>query len=322
MKLLYPLFISLFLFANVSLLHSQELSPVWPKQGATVFEANIEFLWNTAPEASSYNIQIFSGGEIVEEANVAGNTFNWNIPVFADYQWRLQSVYLDSIADWGDFYDFTYFSPSVVDELVLWLEPTNVVLQDGRVSQWSDSSGLGHHVTQGAVASQPQWVENSLNGLPTLRFDGGNDYLDGGDILDLEDNSRGIFIIGQAETTGRYIAKARASGAIDRFAVSKTNNELVFLYHDNDIRNINIPFNSNNEVNLITVITHRNEGENSLFINSIFSASNTINKVHNWQSDYNFLIGAYNNSSGYIPPVSYHQGDIAEILIYDRELLA
>lgn len=38
------------------------------------------------------------------------------------------------------------------------------------VSQWSDQSGRGNHVTQGTGAQQPTYVAGVLNGKPVLRF--------------------------------------------------------------------------------------------------------------------------------------------------------
>lgn len=45
--------------------------------------------------------------------------------------------------------------------------------QDSRVSQCADGSGFGNRALQPTPASRPLFVENSLNGHPTLRFDGG-----------------------------------------------------------------------------------------------------------------------------------------------------
>jgi hypothetical protein len=58
---------------------------------------------------------------------------------------------------------------------VAWFKHNDMtnVIKDGanRVSQWSDKTGLGHHLLQVAGAAQPLW---SANGL---LFDGINDYM-------------------------------------------------------------------------------------------------------------------------------------------------
>ena len=47
----------------------------------------------------------------------------------------------------------------------------------GRVSEWRDQSGLGNHLVQSILGSQPVYVGNLVNGLPVLRFDGSNDSM-------------------------------------------------------------------------------------------------------------------------------------------------
>ena len=62
--------------------------------------------------------------------------------------------------------------------LGLWLRADKgVVLNGTTVSQWNDQSGNGNNAIQGTANAQPLYVENVLNGLPTLRFDGGNDLM-------------------------------------------------------------------------------------------------------------------------------------------------
>ncbi len=61
----------------------------------------------------------------------------------------------------------------------VWLKADAIVnvSDGGAVSNWPDSSGLGWNATNGSVANQPTLVMNAVNGKPTVRFDGVNDYL-------------------------------------------------------------------------------------------------------------------------------------------------
>ena len=73
----------------------------------------------------------------------------------------------------------TSAEPGTVDGLVLWLQADDV---DGdgnidtgsgaRVARWSDRSGRGNHVQQGAVARQPTSQRKALGDHAVLRFDG------------------------------------------------------------------------------------------------------------------------------------------------------
>jgi hypothetical protein len=51
------------------------------------------------------------------------------------------------------------------------------------ISQWGDKSGNSRNATQGTVASQPTRETSIINGLPVVRFDGSNDFLDFTNIL-------------------------------------------------------------------------------------------------------------------------------------------
>jgi hypothetical protein len=68
--------------------------------------------------------------------------------------------------------------PGGVENVSLWLRGNGGIrATSGAVSQWDDFSGLGHNATQATSVNQPLLVDNALNGLPVLRFDGTNDHL-------------------------------------------------------------------------------------------------------------------------------------------------
>jgi hypothetical protein len=51
------------------------------------------------------------------------------------------------------------------------------------ISQWGDKSGNSRNATQATVASQPTRETSIINGLPIVRFDGSNDFLNFTNIL-------------------------------------------------------------------------------------------------------------------------------------------
>jgi hypothetical protein len=66
--------------------------------------------------------------------------------------------------------------------LALWLDAADsgtVVLRSGTdfVEAWNDKSGNFHHALQPAAANQPLLALYGLNNVPTIRFDGADDYL-------------------------------------------------------------------------------------------------------------------------------------------------
>lgn len=60
----------------------------------------------------------------------------------------------------------------------LWLDASQLGLADGaQVSQWTDLSGSGNHMTQGTAAQRPVLKKGIINGRDVVRFDGIDDYL-------------------------------------------------------------------------------------------------------------------------------------------------
>jgi hypothetical protein len=62
---------------------------------------------------------------------------------------------------------------------VLWLDPTfgvysnagtTLAVNNDNVQQWNDRSGNGRNASQGTAGNRPNYITNSLNGLPTIRY--------------------------------------------------------------------------------------------------------------------------------------------------------
>jgi len=102
------------------------------------------------------------------------------------------------------------WTPKQLGTLSLWLDAddaTTITIATG-VSQWNDKSGNGYHVSQGTGSNQPAYVTNVRNGRAAVRFDGTDDRLSGGDVLDLG--------------TGNVSVIAAFNTNSDRFLLTKT----------------------------------------------------------------------------------------------------
>lgn len=63
------------------------------------------------------------------------------------------------------------FYPRDIPNCVLWLRADlGIVLNGSSVSQWSDYSGQGNHVTQSNASLQPAYVSSAAGGRPAVRF--------------------------------------------------------------------------------------------------------------------------------------------------------
>ena len=68
--------------------------------------------------------------------------------------------------------------PGDISGLVVELYSEFVIKDGGNlVSQWTDQSGQGNHVTQSVDADKFTWIADELNGYPSLVGDGLSDYL-------------------------------------------------------------------------------------------------------------------------------------------------
>lgn len=64
------------------------------------------------------------------------------------------------------------WTPAFLDA-ALWLDaadPSSVIVSGSTISQWSDKSGKGNHVTNSTGATQPAYLTDAFNDLPTVSF--------------------------------------------------------------------------------------------------------------------------------------------------------
>lgn len=72
------------------------------------------------------------------------------------------------------------------------------------LDSWNDQSGNDYHLTQAGTANQPTYQTNELNGLPVVRFAGGNDYMENTTGFPV---SRNMFIVFKS-TGAHYVCGA------------------------------------------------------------------------------------------------------------------
>jgi len=221
--------------------------------------------------------------------------------------------------------------PPVASGLVLHLDADAIEgLTDGEpVETWEDQSGQNNHATQGTPADQPEWVEDALAGKPVVRFDGTGEHLL---LPDFE-----IFG-GDQNLTIMVVFKANTLPGEDDWE----NNEVLLNFRNE--RNIMLCFGDQDGDGDPKAITIRAQFAGSGWTNPV--VSNTLDEGTA------YLIGVdYDTTSGWrlfnngaledtvditetiesgtdISAVGgasdgdnrWYDGDIAEILIYDRAL--
>jgi PKD repeat protein len=308
---------------NVSILFSQSLSTVYPKNGVVFQEAPIHFKWNNSPGALNYSVVLS------QDANfLIGNI---NSPLVTILDWTSSTLisglwYWKVIANDGfqsfesNVSTFTIFEPNSVSGNTLWLSADGSVTEfSGQVLAWSDNSSNGIAFAQGVAADQPTLVVNepSLNNKSVIQFDGNSDFLSAGNVLNIGTNSLSIFLVGNG--TGVFLAKFGSltlphniysllniagfgEGAeIAGNAYQEVHTTLASNYH---------VINANVNRTTSTINLKRNFNNVATAIATGISSSS-----YDFSTPNPLLIGKYNSTNP-----NYLNGSIAEILFYNSNL--
>ena len=215
------------------------------------------------------------------------------------------------------------FSPASLSP-ALWLDASDtatITASSGSVSQWSDKSGNGRHVTQATAANQPTTGTRTQNALNVLDFDGG-DFLNGGDILDV--GSGGITTIGVAKFDssgdGALWGKSAATAANGRWSLLRSVGNLEGAWQEGSFNLFTQAADSSTAVRAVAQrVTRNTSGGNAIFVNgsAVGTATNTTGTTSH-DTAYSFFIGAYQSSSGGVPPLTgyYLDGFIGEVVVY------
>ena len=128
------------------------------------------------------------------------------------------------------------WEPSTGSDLEIWLKSDIGITKDGSdlVSTWADQSGNGNDATA-IGTSRPLFVASQLNGIASILFDGGNDFMTFGDILD-------TVLQGTSAKFSLYIvAKMNAINSVQTFLSKESDgsNNSGFIWFVNDISSTN-----------------------------------------------------------------------------------
>lgn len=293
-------------------LFSQPLSAILPKNNSFTNQPMVQLLWNSHSDATDYQVEYtldptFSSG--VNSSPVLLTT-SWNNGFIAgDWYWRVIANTPGGPIVSGVNH-FVWYQPDESTNLSLWLDPSNGVNTDlgSGVTDWADQSSTGVNMAQSDSLKRPIFIPVSLNGLPSLQFNGSK-FLSGGDVLDLGTASRSMIIVGKSNGTNQcFFAKARQGAYTDRLALLLEGTDTKVVYHDASPRIVLHP-NVVNDYALYSVVVDRNNAKVRLGLNNVYGGDATILGGYNMNSAFRFLLGAYNGGN-----------DDSEILLLNGEI--
>lgn len=171
------------------------------------------------------------------------------------------------------------------------------------ISAWNDKSGEGNHLSQSTASKQPLWVNDTLDTLPVIRFDGSDDFM-----------NRSTFVNGAISQGFYMFVVMRPSSSGVSYNFDSAAGTRGFCYSNNTV----IQYGCGTDIQIDSTIptTHvmytffvngasSNVRKNSTSINSSNLGSSTINGL--------WLATRYNEAN---------KGNVefAEVLIYDNDI--
>lgn len=205
-------------------------------------------------------------------------------------------------------------------ENVIWFDASSLSLANNApVTAWSDISGNANNAAQATVSLQPIYKTGTINGLPSVYFDGADDYLT---VLDADnlDNTIGVtvIVVGKPDTpdgnSRGIVSKRTAAGsqeAYSLFTYTSSN-----LYFDAGGQRINGTVAASGNAQIFsgnfngTIANPRSKVYNA---GAVSGSGNGPASIGNMTSDLH--IGILNPAYG----IGF-KGDIAEVIIYRNSL--
>jgi hypothetical protein len=201
------------------------------------------------------------------------------------------------------------FNPKQVSGLVLWVNAANVI-KDGsnNVSQMTDLSGGGKHLTQATLLNQPLFVPAALNNRAVIRTDGVNDSLVSPAMGFSGDQAVTMFVVFKHTSGGAVCGflSTQAGGIYQEkwnhlVATASSSAGVATAYHVRTISKTPGVFQPNAVQRV-----------NGSAVTNTYSGTQVSTYVPNFLSSTTFLIGIWAGQ--------YGVNDFAEIVIYNRVL--
>lgn len=300
------------------------VSPAYPTNGMLVSDDSIHFEWNYDYDILYYNLITSSSPDFINADTIACTSNSSTLPTenFADTTyWKVASYNHCMLSFESEPYSFRKTAGDIDvsgnPNLQLWLRADSVELTDGKVSRWYDLSQNQYEITQPNATARPE-ILDSLNNNPTITFSL-QDFLYGGDILDIGTDSWTWIIVEKKLIDGILVAKA-IGGVADKRWWFMSNRIWILPTTSNTNVDVDISYNTNDKFNIIAWEHDKASQKSRVRTNNILKQECNISyPEYNYNSSYNFTIGGEMTSinSGIASNSRKLSGKIAEIIAFN-----
>jgi len=308
--------------APISLPLASEVDLLNPGIGATLLNGlSTEYSWTPVPGATSYRLQVASDismTTLLKDTIVSTSFVNLELTGSGQRFWRVQSRNACETGLWSATNSFLLADP--IEGMKLHLSADfGVELVDGKVVNWQNRASNLNHVNQNVITSRPQYVSNvsNLNGKPTLRFDGVDDFLFGDSIAGVGNKSHQLFVLsnGRAQSSTNGIMFCINNGTNGYHFTRRASAQRLGTVHNNTLLQGATTTLSSNGYDYRLFGMGKNIGVSvNLRINGALEISGNTISMQNVIVNGDIGIGATPIGGS---PIN---GDISEVLFFDRIL--
>lgn len=217
------------------------------------------------------------------------------------------------------------FNPTTVSGMAAWWAARKESFANndpvGTVTDWT---GNGLSLTQTTASKKPLFLTSQKNGLPAFSGDGVDDFLSGGDILDIGTNSIHYFIVAKFDATnGTRVALSKSvltagTGLYDACSIY-TDAWHVFTELPSGVNNPVTTGTPNTDWHLFEFVVDRNSGFVELWVDGVQLGTDAI-ASGDASNTYRLLMFAYSGNASDTSETFFMQGKIAEVWCWQRLL--
>ncbi|MDF2438533.1 MAG: hypothetical protein K0Q95_2909 [Bacteroidota bacterium] len=174
------IFILLICLAGRYHVFSQASSIVFPKNLMILNDSSVQFEWDHVKDVSNYRLQVALVSDFsttLIDTVLAAESLSVELSFCSDYFCRT-GTNTGSGMVWSSVISFSVFTPECYNSCKVWFAADSGVVYDtaSNVEVWKNLVSADS-AFQPIASKRPLYVENSLGGLPVVRFDGANDFL-------------------------------------------------------------------------------------------------------------------------------------------------